>query len=231
VLKFSYVLVVKELKSPLAGRIISIIIGVALFAVFYALMPTGVLYALLIGLAAWVMLTLIFSKKERDSSVVADGMTRLEIDNTIRAGKKLTIAMRNASYRLMQMDVRKQIEDLCKIAESMFEMLKKDPNDIRVVKQFITYYLEPTHKIILKYVDLATARPMPADAIEILDRTEKSLPGIRSTFLQQKEKMLANDVMDLDTEIKVFETISGNKPIGGGSTQDKNKSSVSSSGK
>jgi hypothetical protein len=54
---------------------------------------------------------------------------------------------------------------------------------------------------------------MPADAVSILDKTEKSFKNIRAAFLQQKEKMLTNDVMDLDTEIKVFETISQNMNI------------------
>ena len=64
------------------------------------------------------------SKKNKDDNITADAMTRQEISKTIKAGRKLTIAMRQASYRLMQLEVK--IEDLCKIAESMFEMLKKD---------------------------------------------------------------------------------------------------------
>ena len=88
-------------------------------------------------------------------------------------------------------------------------MLRKDPEDLRVVKHFISHYLEPTQNIILKYAELATTRPMPADAIATLERTEKSLKTIRASFLEQKEKMLANDVIDLDTEIKVFETLTG----------------------
>jgi len=182
---------------------------------------------LIVGVLAWLVAALIGSGKNREDKINVDSITRQEIDSTIKAGRKLTAAMRQASYRLQQVEVKKEIEDLCKIAESMFELLRKDPNDLRIVKQFITYYLEPTHKIVLKYVELATTRPMPADAVSILDKTEKSFKSIRATFLQQKEKMLANDVMDLDTEIKVFETISNNMNTGGDSGKDKNASSVS----
>ncbi len=218
------------MKSSWAGRLLSIIIGVACFVVLKFLFSAGFFGALVAGLIAWITISLITSKKNKDDNITADAMTRQEISKTIKAGRKLTIAMRQASYRLMQLEVKKEIEDLCKIAESMFEMLKKDPNDLRIVKQFITYYLEPTHKIIMKYVELATTRPMPADAVSILDKTEKSFKSIRATFLQQKEKMLANDVMDLDTEIKVFETISRNMNTGGAAGKDKNRSSVSSTG-
>jgi len=197
------------LKLSASSRIISILSGAAVFAIFLFLLRELAL-ALVAGVLGWLIVILIFSKKERDTTVIVDGLTRSDIDDTIKKGLKLTGGMRQAVKKLSQLEVIKEVEDLCRIAESMFDMLKKDPKDIRVVKQFITYYLEPTHKIIVKYVELATTRPMPADAVETLERTEKSLKSIRATFLQQKEKMLANDVIDLDTEIKVFETLANN---------------------
>jgi len=220
-----------NLKGSWAGRLLSILIGVACFAVLNFWLAAGFFPALIVGVLAWLVAALINSGKQKEDKISLDGITRQEVESTIRAGRKLTAGMRQASYRLQQLEVKKEIEDLCKIAESMFELLKKDPNDLRIVKQFITYYLEPTHKIVLKYVELATTRPMPADAVSILDKTEKSFKTIRATFLQQKEKMLANDVMDLDTEIKVFETISSNMNTGGNAGKDRNTPSMPSGGR
>ncbi|NMA66036.1 MAG: hypothetical protein GX957_07305 [Clostridiaceae bacterium] len=197
------------MKTSTTGRILSILAGIGVFVLLLFLI--GFLeYALIGGVLGWLAVTLIYSKKQRDQTIVYDGTTRSDIDNTIKQGRQLTHGMRRAIQRLTQVEIRHQVEDLCKIAESMFEMLKRDPKDIRIVKQFISHYLEPTHKIIVKYAELATIRPMPADAIETLERTESSLKNIRATFLKQKEKMLNNDVMDLDTEIKVFETLANN---------------------
>jgi 5-bromo-4-chloroindolyl phosphate hydrolysis protein len=207
------------LKLSTTSRILSIAAGVVVFAVLLFLLRTLTL-PLIAGVIGWLVVILFFSKKERDNAIIVEGMTRSDIDETIKKGRKLTGGMRQAIKRLSQLEICKEVEDLCRIAESMFDLLKKDPKDIRIVKQFITYYLEPTHKIIIKYVELATTRPMPADAVETLERTEKSLKGIRTTFLQQKEKMLANDVIDLDTEIKVFETLANN--YGTSTKKDKN---------
>lgn len=197
------------MKMSTKSRVFSIILGVAVFVLLMFVMK-GIEIALIGGVVGWLVVTLIFNKKEKEESLVTEGLTRGDLENTIKNGRKLTSGMRDAVKRLSQTEVCREVEDLCRIAESMFDMLKKDPKDIRVVKQFITYYLEPTHKIIVKYAELATTRPMPAGAVETLERTEKSLKSMRSTFLKQKEKMLANDVIDLDTEIKVFETLSGN---------------------
>lgn len=218
------------MKGSWTGRLLSILIGAACFVILYYLYSTGFLGALIPAVIAWFIAALVFSRRGKEEKILADGITWQEINRTIKEGKKLTMEMRQAAYRLLQVEVRKEIEDLCKIAESMFEMLRKDPNDFRIVKQFITYYLEPTHKIVLKYVELATTRPMPADAVSILDKTEKSFRNIRATFLQQKEKMLTNDVMDLDTEIKVFETISRNMNLSGDTDRDKGGTTASSGG-
>lgn len=213
------------MKISTTGRILSILSGVAVFALFLFLIRIALPYALVAGVIGWLVVILSYSKKEKDDTIVVEGMTQSDLENTIKTGRKLTTGMRQAIKRLSQMEICNEVEDLCRIAESMFELLRKDPKDIRVVKQFITYYLEPTHKIIVKYAELATTRPMPADAIETLERTEKSLKGIRTTFLQQKEKMLSNDVMDLDTEIKVFETLSNNLGTSAKSNKDTNSRS------
>lgn len=166
----------------------------------------------IIGIVIFFFLRSSLGKKERSRAVAFEGVTFGEIDGIVKTGKKMTTEMRTAINRLGQTDIRAAVNDLCNIADSIFAMLRDDPRDLRIVKQFITYYLEPTHKIIIKYAELATARPMPADAVATLERTEKSLANIRRTFLEQKDKMLANDAMDLDTEIKVFESTAGIQP-------------------
>jgi 5-bromo-4-chloroindolyl phosphate hydrolysis protein. len=143
------------LKGSWGGRILSILIGVACFVVMYFLV-SDFIWALIPAVAAWFIAALITSRSQRDDKALAEGVTWQEINRTIKEGRKLTMGMRQAAYRLLQVEVRREIEDLCRIAESMFEMLRKDPNDLRTVKHFITYYLEPTHKIVLKYVELAT---------------------------------------------------------------------------
>lgn len=217
------------MKSSTTGRIVSILTGCGVFVLL--ILTVGLLeYALIGGVLGWLAVSLIYDKKQRDQAIVYDGTTRSDIDNTIKKGRQLTRGMRYAVQKLTQVEIKQQVEELCRIAESMFELLKKDPKDIRIVKQFISHYLEPTHKIIVKYAELATIRPMPAEAVETLERTESSLKNIRATFLKQKERMLNNDVMDLDTEIKLFETLANNitssSPKTDKNALNKNKSGI-----
>ena len=63
----------------------------------------------MVGLIAWLTISLSTSKKNKDDNITADAMTRQEISKTIKAGRKLTIAMRQASYRLMQLEVKRKL--------------------------------------------------------------------------------------------------------------------------
>jgi len=174
----------------------------------------------IIGVGLFFIVKSLLGKREKAKAIAFEGVTYGDLNAITSSGRIYSQEMRTAINRLGQSDVRSAVNDICNISDSIIGMLKDDPRDLRIVKQFITYYLEPTHKIIIKYAELATARPMPSDAIATLERTEKSLVNIRKTFLQQKDKMLQNDAMDLDTEIKVFENTAG---IQTENTENKNK--------
>ncbi len=200
------------MKKAGTGHTLSLLTGLGVFAALFFLQGISMAFSITGGIIAWLIVILLFTNrgdKKEITKVSVDSETKQEIDNTIRMGRKSISSIRQAILRLSQPEVKRQVEELCVIADSILEMLRKDPEDLRVVKHFISHYLEPTQNIILKYAELATTRPMPADAIATLERTEKSLKTIRASFLEQKEKMLANDVIDLDTEIKVFETLTG----------------------
>jgi 5-bromo-4-chloroindolyl phosphate hydrolysis protein len=206
-------------KTSSKSTWMAVLAGIGAVAVLYAglillarIVMIPFFWPLLIAVLGFIIFLSLRSslgKRERAKAVAFEGVTYGDLELIASSGKKYTAEMRSAINRLGQTDIRFAVNDICNISDSIMGMLRDDPRDLRIVKQFITYYLEPTHKIILKYAELATARPMPADAVATLERTEKSLANIRMTFLQQKDKMLANDAMDLDTEIKVFESTSG----------------------
>ncbi len=203
-------------KTSSKSTWLALLAGIGAITVLYvglfmlsALFSVPFFLPIVIGAGIFLILRSVFGKREYAKTVAFEGVTYGELESVAKSGKKYTAEMRNAINRLGQVDIRHAVADLCNISDSMMDMLKDDPRDLRIVKQFITYYLEPTHKIIIKYAELATARPMPADAVATLVRTEQSLSNIRRTFLEQKQKMLANDAMDLDTEISVFESTAG----------------------
>jgi preprotein translocase subunit SecD len=90
------------LKLSTTSRILSIAAGVVVFAVLLFLLRTLTL-PLIAGVIGWLVVILFFSKKERDNAIIVEGMTRSDIDETIKKGRKLTGGMRQAIKRLSQL--------------------------------------------------------------------------------------------------------------------------------
>jgi 5-bromo-4-chloroindolyl phosphate hydrolysis protein len=117
------------LSGSTTGRILSILSGTVVFALLI-LLNIPLQYALIGGVMGWLAFILIYSRKESNEEIVVDGLTRSDMENTIKTGRKLTAGMRLAVKKLSQIEISQEVEDLCRIAESMFEMLRKDPKDI-----------------------------------------------------------------------------------------------------
>jgi 5-bromo-4-chloroindolyl phosphate hydrolysis protein len=218
------------LKKTTKQTGLAILAGIGAFSLLKfalgLLVSVNLFSAMAVGLIVFAVFQIFLSNRSKQKTIVYEGVTREDLNTVIKSGKKLTAEMKQACNRLSFTDVKNEIFDVCNISDSMMDMLLTDPRDLRIVKSFITTYLEPTHKIILKYAELATARPMPADAIATLERTEQSLKNIRITFLQQKDRMHANDALDLDTEIKVFESSAGYPSAKPQSSADTDKNSA-----
>ena len=112
------------MKISTTGRLLSILSGVAVFALLLFLIRIALPYALIAGVIGWLVVILSFSKKEKDETIVVEGSTQSDIEDAIKTGRKLTTGMRQAIKRLSQMEICNEVEDLCRIAESMFELLR-----------------------------------------------------------------------------------------------------------
>jgi hypothetical protein len=83
------------LKMSTKSRVFSIISGVAVFVLLMFVISI-IEVALIGGVIGWLVVTLLLNKKEKDGSLVAEGLTRADLENTIKSGRKLTAGMREA---------------------------------------------------------------------------------------------------------------------------------------
>ena len=77
--------------------------------------------------------------EERAKEIVRDGMRKLS-------------EIRQQSIHIKKNTVAFQIKDICKVGVEIFDVLKKNPGDVRRAKQFINYYLDATLNIVKRYV-------------------------------------------------------------------------------
>ncbi len=89
-------------------------------------------------------------------------------------------------------------------ARALIRDLRQKPNDIEVGQRFFTHYLDSTQTVIASYRHLVERKSgqitpeVEAKMLELLTSVEKN-------FAQQKENLLAGEVLRLKTEMEVLQ--------------------------
>jgi len=102
-------------------------------------------------------------------------------------------------------EVRAKIQHLADLAGQIVDRVREDHRDAKRVRQFLNYYLGATVTIIQRYVDLGSRRNASGEIGASLAKVESMLDPIQRVFEQQLAASAQDEVLDLDTELKLLE--------------------------
>jgi 5-bromo-4-chloroindolyl phosphate hydrolysis protein len=118
-------------------------------------------------------------------------------------GRAQVARLRALSNSIGKPSVRASTVHICLLADQIFAILVADPAKTPLARGFVDYTLTKTLTIITRYCDLSS-RGMPS-AQPTLEKAESLLAMIDTSFGEQIEKLLREDVADLDSEIEVLQ--------------------------
>ena len=188
-----------NLSGFLSGAVSS-----AVFLVFLLAFRGGLLVSAAVGVVSYVICTfLIFRKKE--VLMVADGVTKEDVGEILAEGAQKLDALRAAAQNISDRDVRAKLENIVSVASSIYADIQKDPRNIRQARRFISYYMETTGYIVKRYIEISANRDFLTAGDAALGRISGSLDSLYALFTKLKGRLMEDDLLDLDTEIKVLE--------------------------
>ena len=123
----------------------------------------------------------------------------------LKEGQQKLLEMKRLQGKLKNPQMRQQIAQLQTIAASIFEALKKNPQQVVSAQQFSTYYLDSTLKIISKYLHLSEHQAHSADVQASMLKVEQALRGVHAAYEKQLAGVLQDVVVDLDAELSMLE--------------------------
>ena len=107
------------------------------------------------------------------------------------------------------------VDDVNKISELTNEILtslRQRPKKVEQVFDFFDYYLDAAYKILYKYILLLKKEDKTPKDNEYIEQTPKFISNIKDGFEKQLKNMQEAKMLDIDTEIKIFEkTVGFNK--------------------
>jgi 5-bromo-4-chloroindolyl phosphate hydrolysis protein len=189
--------------------LLSMIAGIASGYVFYDLIYSrSILLAILIGiLIYYVTWRAVKSMQKKGTTPVVKGdpFRSIQVEKAVKEGSERLRNIRSQTRLISDNEIAAKIQDICKTGLDIFDYIQKNPDDLTKAKQFINYYLDATEKIVNKYVELLSKKERSSEIDAAISNVESVLDSIKETYTKQLHNLLEDDLLDLNTEIKVLE--------------------------
>ena len=184
--------------------IISGAVGGAFFALPYLALNIGIVPSLITGAVAFTASTLATKKSNLDDL----GIKNLNAYKQLLENSKSNIKeLKRITPSIDNSDIKNDIVEITNTSEKIISRLEKTPEKIPQATNFLNYYLPITLKIMKKYEEIENQKLTSKEVKDFNQRITKLIDNINNAFNIQLNNLYSTDMIDIDAEMKVFESI------------------------
>lgn len=180
----------------------SIIVAIA--TMWIALMGAGhsFITSVAFGLGSLVGMFLLYGFDPGQEKMVSGthGYSAEEVSQTVDEAEIQIIGIEQANKQIHNRHFNQRIRVICEHAREVVDMIQDDPGDIRRARKFLNVYLDGALKVTEGYADMQRKH----QSEELTQNFDNVLKTIESVFVEQKQKLLEDDLLDLDVQIEVL---------------------------
>lgn len=125
-----------------------------------------------------------------------------ESDNAFRIS-----AIRRANDRIDDADLSAKIDRLEQVTGRIFRFIEANPASADKANTFLNYYLPTTQKLLDSYADFEEAGISGENLDKAKERIEQTMDSIIAGFEHQLDELYRETAMDIDSDIRVMETM------------------------
>lgn len=107
--------------------------------------------------------------------------------------------------------IKEIVEKITLYTDEIIVSLTQRPKKVEQVFDFFDYYLDITYKILYRYISLTNQKNLTEKDKNFLENTKEYLRNICSSFERQLSNMREARMIDIESEIRMFEKLSGIK--------------------
>jgi 5-bromo-4-chloroindolyl phosphate hydrolysis protein len=130
----------------------------------------------------------------------AYGYSGNEISRALEDSSRIIRNIEQANDRIRNNELNRRIERICDVANSILAEIAADPRDFRRARKFLNVYLEGARQVTEGYAKTH----QQSHSGELEQNFRNVLETIESVFQEQHQKLLEEDVFDLDVKIEVL---------------------------
>ncbi len=171
----------------------------AFFLITYLLIKLPIFVAIILTAAIYYGGVLLFKKED----------VREFNSENINNYYYLASKVQNESNRTENKEIIKTCEEIGKNTDSILVSLSQRPRKVEQIFSFFDYYLDIAYKILYKYNSIKGKEDVNSKDKKYLENTPGYFQKILEAFEKQSKNMQEAKMLDIDTEIKIFEKTSG----------------------
>ena len=116
-------------------------------------------------------------------------------------------AIRRANDRIDDADLSAKIDRLEQVTGRIFRFIEANPASADKANTFLNYYLPTTQKLLDSYADFEEAGISGENLDKAKERIEQTMDSIIAGFEHQLDELYRETAMDIDSDIRVMETM------------------------
>lgn len=192
-------------KKENKGPIISAALGAAFFAVPYMALSIPLLPSLGIAVVAFGAGNLIFSQDK--NAIIGTFDETEDLSETIKLAKKQSSQIASMINKIDNQDIRKEIREIVETADKIINTVDNNHEKYNKIKNFFSYYLPVTFKIITEYDNIENQRLKDVEVKKFMQNAEDMIRKINKSFQKQLSDLYQKNIIDTDAEMKVFDSM------------------------
>lgn len=163
-------------------------------------LPVALMFA--VGVFLGMYLRYGLDPRNANKITAAQGYSGHEIQQALADSSRIVRTIEQANDRIRNTELNRRIERICAVADSILADIAADPRDFRRARKFLNIYLDGVLQVTQGYAK--THQQTHSGELEQNFRTV--LDTIETVFQEQHQKLLEEDVFDLDVKIEVLNT-------------------------
>jgi hypothetical protein len=180
-------------------------LGGLIFGVLYLALNVPLAFALGGAVGGYVAGRFFVSRSRGDDGGIIFAEDAEAAASVISGGEKQVKVLKELADTVVKPEVRAKCQGLAALAEKIMTNLKENPKDVKRARQFLNYYLNATCTILQRYTELASRNIKSPEVGQTLTKVEGILDSIQHAFEQQLVAAAQDEILDLDTEMKLLE--------------------------
>ncbi len=193
--------------TTVAGIIAGIASGLIMLGLIF-LLNFSLLLTLVLSLAGFFgIYFILFALRPKDTFTfnLGNGITAEMLQTVLEESEEKIKELEKLAKQVRDEKIRAKIHHILTIIKKIYANIRRDPEKIKVARQFLSYYFDTSISIVNKYSQLSMQDVRSPEISKALYKAENMLNSIETAFEKQLVKLLSNDIMDLDVEIETLE--------------------------